>query len=265
MNTIARTNLFAITVVFVAAVMAVAYATPASAYGHRDHSSGDNSSIEVSNDSNATVNNTVDVKAETGDNTANGGNGDDGGNGGDASGDGSNTGGRGGNGGAGGIGGIIVTGDATAFSSVANDVNSNRTVIDTSCGCSNSSHDWFSNFRSERQSGTDNSIEVSNDNHATVNNTVDVKAETGDNTANGGNGEDGGNGGDARGAQQHQHQEHNHWFWNQDQGGNGDNTGGAGGNGGNGGGDGQIQTGNSASGSDLVNVVNQNVTRITRG
>ena len=82
--------------------------------------------VTVTNNNTAVVINKVSTQASTGGNDANGSNGGGGGNGGGVSGSGnSNTGGRGGRGGSGGAGGVVVTGNASAGSSVLNKVNTN--------------------------------------------------------------------------------------------------------------------------------------------
>lgn len=117
---------------------------------------------------------------------------------------------------------------------------------------------WFGG-----NSGDDNDIKVSVSNNATVTNTVKVEAETGDNDANGGDGAKGGNGGDATAKRDSRGSNHYFAFWSfgksQDK-----NTAGHGGTGGTGGVGGEIYTGNAVSGADVVNVVNRNVTRVTR-
>ena len=93
---------------------------------------------------------------------------------------------------------------------------------------------------------------VSNSNSATVINNVEVEAETGDNDAEGGEGDDGGN---ARSSSSYR----GLWHWWGNYGGNA--TGGNGGNGGNGG---TINTGAANADGLVNNVVNRNVTRVTR-
>jgi len=216
----------------IALILAVALTfaiTPAFARGRRG-----GSDITVSNSNTCTtVTNNVEVSANTGDNDADG---DEGGNGGD-SGDAMAGGffssaetGDGGNGGDGGDGGIIVTGDATAGAVVVNAVNTNRTHIRSGCsGCD----------------GGD--ITVRNRNRRTiVTNNVEVEAETGDNDADG---DEGGNGGDSGDATN---------FCG------GNATTGDGGDGGDGGWGGEIRTGDADAGAAVINVVNRNVTRISR-
>ena len=185
--------------------------------------------VKVSNDNSAYVKNEVKVKADTGDNSADGGYGSGAGDGGSVSGSGNddNVTGNGGNGGNGGIGGIVWTGNALAGSSVENKVNTNKTIVNL-CDCKD-----------------DTKVKVSNTNHAKVKNYVYVKADTGDNSADGGDA--GGSGGDAGSVSGSD---------------NDDNKTGNGGNGGHGGGDGYITTGHATAVSDIVNRVNKNVTRI---
>mgnify|MGYP001571674968 CR=1 FL=1 len=195
-----------------------------------------NSDITVTNTNDAYVKNDVDVSASTGGNDANGGTGSAAGNGGDVNNsDDYNTAGNGGNGGDGGDGGVIFTGDAVALSAIHNDVNYNKTKVTVGCDC-------------EDDSNVDD-ILVTNNNDARVKNYVDVKAKTGYNDANGGDTgcgcEGGGDGGDVNYSEDH-------------------NTAGDGGNAGDGGWGGYIDTGNAVSGSNIVNLVNHNITRIRR-
>jgi len=207
------------------------YATPALAW----HWNDDDLTVSVKNDNNATVKNYVDTTASTGGNNATGGSGGAAGDGGDVKwSDDNNTGGNGGNGGNGGDA-TIFTGNATAGTLVANDVNYNKTKITSSCDC-------------EEQDG-DVEIKVKNKNQAYVKNDVETKAKTGYNTATGGDsgcecGNGGGDGGDVKGSDD-------------------DNDAGDGGDAGNGG-DAYIDTGNALSGTEVVNLVNHNVTRIRR-
>ena len=261
MNTQIKTNTLALLTIALMALGAYAITMPASAFWQMSDS-GDDNDIKVSVTNNATVNNNVEVEAETGDNEAAGGDGEEGGNGGEAEGTGDNTGGNGGNGGSGALGGYIVSGHAAAYSSILNEVNIVKTMISDSCGCEADKPTMFS-FMNRRSSdnGDDNDIRVRVNNNATVNNTVEVEAETGDNEADGGDGDEGGNGGDAenRGARDSRMMMPFFSFWSHD-----NNQGGAGGTGGSGGVGGEIYSGNATSGSDVVNVVNRIVTRITR-
>jgi hypothetical protein len=259
MNTQIKTNTLAFITFALAVIGAFAITMPASAFWSHNNS-GDDNDIKVSVSNEATVNNTVEVEAETGDNEADGGDGDEGGNGGDAEGSGDNTGGNGGNGGSGALGGYIVSGDAAAYSSIVNEVNVVKTKITDSCGCDEEdTPNMFSFFnRHGSDDGDDNDIRVRVNNSASVSNTVEVEAETGDNKADGGDGDEGGNGGDAENRGHHRTNSF-FSFWSHDS-----NQGGAGGTGGSGGIGGEIYSGNATSGSEVVNVVNRIVTRITR-
>lgn len=108
-------------------------------------------------------------------------------------------------------------------------------------------HGWF-------YSNNGGDITVTNNNSAHVQNTVAVNANTGYNTADGGNGDQGGNGGNATGSHV--------WWWFQN---NGAANAGNAGNGGAGGTGGLVVTGHADALSDIANVVNTNITRITRG
>ncbi len=258
MNTQIKTNTLAFITLALIALGAFAITMPASAFWSHNNS-GDDNDIKVSVSNEATVTNTVDVEAKTGGNEADGGDGEEGGNGGDAEGSGDNTGGNGGNGGSGALGGYIVSGDAAAYSSIVNEVNVVKTKITDSCGCDDEEPSMFSFFnRHGSDDGDDNDIRVRVNNSASVANDVEVEAKTGGNEADGGDGEEGGNGGDAEGSRHHRM--HSFFsFWSSD-----DNQGGAGGTGGSGGVGGEIYSGNATSGSEVVNVVNRIVTRITR-
>ncbi|OIO32741.1 hypothetical protein AUJ44_01575 [Candidatus Nomurabacteria bacterium CG1_02_47_685] len=210
--------------------------------GHGWFYSNNGGDITVTNNNSAHVQNTVAVNANTGYNTADGGNGDQGGNGGNATGSPANAG-NGGAGGRGGNGGEIHTGNAIATSYVTNNVNRNKTVVTDGCGCDSS-------FGHNGQGD----ITVSNTSRARVANMVAVNANTGYNTADGGNGDQGGNGGNATGSHV--------WWWFQN---NGAANAGNAGNGGAGGTGGLVVTGHADALSDIANVVNTNITRITRG
>lgn len=249
-----KTSVAGVVALGVAVATLFAFTTPAAAFFMGGN--GDDNEITVTNTNNATVHNTVHVDAKTGKNDADGGNGSRGGNGGSARGDGDNTGGRGGNGGNGALGGYIVTGDAAAVASVYNDVNRSNTTVRDNCGCEEERNPF--NFFGNND---DNDIRVANRNHATVGNSVDVDAKTGGNDADGGNGSYGGNGGSATGDREHRG--HFFFWWGNDD--TDTNTGGNGGNGGHGGIGGEIYTGNATAGAEVSNVVNRNVTRVTRG
>jgi hypothetical protein len=198
-------------------------AGPALAYGHRS-----SSDINIENENDADIDNTVITIANTGDNTASGGNG---GNGGNVVG-----GGEGGNGGDG-VGGYIDTGNANADATVINVANTNYTRVKAPCS---------------RCSGE---IEVENDdNDADVDNKVVTKAETGDNTASEG---DGGNGGSV--TQQQQSCHHRCGCQNPPS----QCPCPEGGDGGNGEG-GYILTGDADSSAKVITVVNTNITRVRR-
>ncbi|MCA9361121.1 hypothetical protein KC845_01035 [Candidatus Kaiserbacteria bacterium] len=271
-HTIRQTSV-AVLAIALGMVVAFSFTTPASAFFGFGGGNGDDNDIRVSSSNTANVSNTVKVEAETGDNDANGGDGDEGGNGGDAKGEGNNTGGAGGNGGDGARGGVIITGTATAYASLYNEINSNQTRVKDSCGCNDRNYDVRSLFgRRGGDDGDDNDVKVESSNNATVNNNVEVEAETGDNDANGGDGDEGGNGGDAENKGGHDRDSKDlrrggfnfFWWMNEDEDDN-SNTGGKGGNGGNGGEGGDIATGNADASTDVKNFVNRNQTRIVRG
>lgn len=239
------------------------FASTASADFRRGDDGGDSTTVENTNS--ATVNNTVEIEAETGDNTARGDDGGRGGYGGDARGDGA-IGGDGGNGGRGGDGGTVTTGAATAFGDLLNDVNYNLTEIE-GCGCDDDEGGWNPFFffgRDRDQDDGGDRIRVENDNSATVNNDFEVEAETGDNNVSGDDGGKGGSGGDASMGHDRQRtlRSFSLWFnwWDDDEA-----VGGAGGNGGAGGAGGTVRTGEAYADGVLTNYVNHNITRIDRG
>ena len=241
--TTTKNTLFA-TATAAAIVLTALFFTTATASA--DYSRGGDDT-RVSNSNSATVINNVEVEAETGDNDAEGGEGDDGGY---ASARGGNA--TGGNGGRGGNGGSITTGSAIAIGTVNNDVNSNDTTVD-SCGCEDDEPAQMQYRRFPSFGGNNgDDVNVSNRNRANVTNNLEVEAETGDNDAEGGEGDDGGN---ARSSSSYR----GLWHWWGNYGGNA--TGGNGGNGGNGG---TINTGAANADGLVNNVVNRNVTRVTR-
>ena len=203
------------------AILTVAFmsVTPVLAFGC--HYGSDD--IDVDNENCARVSNTVVVIADTGDNNADGGHGNDGGSsGGTIAFGGSRA--TGGDGGDGGGNAIVITGDAIAGASVVNMTNTNSTRIIAPCDC-------------------DGDVDVDNDNCACIRNKVIVKADAGDNEADGGHGNDGGDSGKTLSAC-------------------GSNT--TGGDAGWGGGNAQIQTGDAYAGASLFNITNSNITRIRR-
>lgn len=249
--------------VVVAAVAMMLFAAPASAFGR----GGSDEETKVSNTNTATVSNTMTVKANTGKNDTNGGDGEEGGNGGDVEGVNKwGQGGNGGNGGNGGHGGLILTGDATAYGTISNDVNYNKTKIQ-GCGCDEESESpWARFFNFGGKNGGDKETKVKNENTATVSNSMDVKANTGKNVSDGGDGEEGGNGGDVEGDKQggYKNDAFSRFFSWMNKGGTSSGQGGDGGAGGNGGHGGIVTTGEAYSDGLIMNVVNRNVTRITR-
>jgi hypothetical protein len=177
--------------------------------------SGSSSDVNISNTNTATVVNTVGTSANTGYNTSNGDSATN-----NVSGKGSN----GGNTVGGGFGGIVVTGNAGALSSVLNDVNSSKTVVNKDCGCKGD-------------------VNISGLNVATVANTLLTEANTGNNTTNGA---------EASNTVVGSHG----WSWGHHSSNwNGGNLV-VGGNGG------TVGTGEAVSAGAVVNLVNSNVTRV---
>jgi len=215
----------------------------------------------VKNWNEAQVENHIEVKANTGNNYADGSYGGHGGDGGDIRNGGHNNisadsvdakcengddnggdvedsaTGNGGNGGAASTGGTVMTGNATANARVANTVNVNRTLINR-CECVE-----------EDCACDEGNSKVFNHNQAQIGNGAEVKAKTGDNAT------DGSYGGSAGEAGQ---------IENHDSGDVEESMTGNGGSGGNGGEGGLVQTGHSESRLDIMNVVNRNITRVLR-
>ena len=196
---------------------------------------------KVKNYNDATVENYLKVKADTGDNTAGGSYGGNGGNGGDVLNNGGDDiknswTGNGGNGGNADIGGTVLSGNATAWGKIKSVVNKNDTEINR-CTCGGDK---------DEITGDD---KVKNENHAHVNNSGKVKADTGDNDASGSTG---GGAGDAGS------------LTNNGSGDIEDSGTGNGGNGGTGAPGGLVVTGHSDASGEIVNIVNKNITRILR-
>lgn len=98
--------------------------------------------------------------------------------------------GQGGNAGPGGDGGTINTGAATAYGTVYNDVNSSRVVVE-GCGCEEGSRLSFMHMFLSRDDGKNLEIGIENED-TEVENELDVLANTGRNSANGGDSRGGG-------------------------------------------------------------------------
>lgn len=111
-------------------------------------------------------------------------------------------------------------------------------------------------------SSNDDSAYVTTTNNAVVTNNVDVKADSGDNSADGGNGDDGGNGGDAYAKAKDYSRGYSRWHHSRGGSPNAEANGGDAGNGGNGGNGGEVLTGYAEAASGIVNTVNQTVVRI---
>lgn len=199
----------------------------------------------VMNTNFAMVNNKVETKANTGENEAEGGNGGHAGQGGDiVESEDDNIGGNGGNGGPGGDGGQVLSGDATALTTVSNEVNDILTEVDDACGCVLPEVDYDNDLDGLRiRKFLDRSARVINYNNGILGNDVETKAETGDNEVDGGNGGQAGDSGDVTASED-------------------DNTSGNGGHGAAGGWGGLISSGTSMSDTILLNIVNRVVTRI---
>lgn len=246
-NTTSKATATILAAIVATAVMTL-FAAPASAFSLFG---GDGDSRTVTNTNNATVENDVRVTASTGSNDARGGDGARGGWGGDAS---RGTAGTGGAGGHGGHGGGILTEAAAAVGTVQNDINSNVTNV-RGCGCEEQSYSIISNLFG----GTDRETRIHNTNNATVENELEVDAETGLNEVDGGDADKGGNGGDANKSGS------SNWLLTLlGIGNNSNNVGGHGAAGGNGGNGGSILSGAAVADGLVVNIVNRNVTRVTR-
>lgn len=204
----------------------------------------------VTNENYSYVTNEIDASAKSGFNIAagaRGGNGAWGGNAGNSN-QGNNAeesstghGGRGGNGGDAGSGGNITTGNAFVTIGVQNTANTNDTMVTRRGG--------------EDIDDDNGVVRVMSSNNAGITNTIGARARSGFNVAgagDAGNGGPGGNGG------------------NMEQTGEDDvdsshtGSGGTGGTGGNGGAGGSISTGVADSLTEVVNVLNTNITRVRR-
>lgn len=202
-------------------------ASPASAFWFNSDD------VTVSNNNSAYVKNVVETEADSGDNYAGGSTGGQGGQGGSVQGvSNDNNDAQGGSGGNGGIGGTVLTGNASATSDVSNMVNRNDTRV-SSCGCEGNSF-----------SGSGD-VSIRNRNRVAVKNYIETEAETGDNKAKGSQGGNGGNAGYVGG------------FGND---GN-EVDGGSGGDSSDGG---YISTGSASARTEVLNVVNKNITRVRR-
>jgi hypothetical protein len=194
----------------------------------------------VANSNEAVIFNDISVKANTGYNYAGGSYGGDGGNGGaiinEDEGDveDSSTG-NGGSGAGASTGGTIMTGNASANANVLNRANTNRTLIDR-CACPGDCCDSGDSW-------------VVNRNRAAIFNFAATDANTGFNEADGSYGGEGGSAGDIH---------------NNGEGDVEDSMTGTGGQGASASEGGLVQTGQSNSRLDIVNVVNRNITRILR-
>jgi hypothetical protein len=212
----------------------------------------DDGNTTVNNNNSANVQNNVDVSANSGANHASTGGTGNGGDSGDLEneneagsdhndvvGSGSGDAGNGGDT----NGSTILTGNAEAGALVYNDVNSNRTSVDR-CGCEDLDGD-------DDDDDNDGDVEVRNRNDATVLNTLNVRANTGWNSATTYGAGNGGDSGEV--------ENDNEWF--SDHNDVVDSGTGDGGDGGNENGS-FIDTGNASAGSAVVNIVNRNVTRV---
>ncbi len=230
--------------VILAAATYSLFVTATYAYDRDRGNDGDRTEIEVENEG-TSVSNDVSVSANTGKNDANGG---DSRQGGEQAGMPRPGGlslqllppmsGGGGSAGSGGDGGTIVTGDATAYGTVMNDVNNNRVVVE-GCGCDEDYRPDFLHFFSR---DNDKKLEIEVENEGTsVENDLRVKANTGRNDANGG---------DSRGGASYN--PWMMWFGHH----TGDNDGGNGGT---------IRTGVAYADGLVTNVLNRNVVRVLNG
>lgn len=237
-----------------------------------DCNSCDHGDDYVFNSNDASVRNSVRIKANTGGNFADGSYGGSGGSGGDieiGAGEGEveeSTTGNGGNGGNASTGGTVITGNATATGSLTNMINENDTEIDR-CACQEDCCDEVIDGDCRFIHGDDTM--VMNRNRARMQNDMDVKANTGNNEALGSYAGEGGNGGDIEiGGDNHfggpfvlNNVVNGH---DGSEGSVDESTTGTGGIGGEGAEGGLVQTGESRSWAEVVNMVNRNITRIRR-
>lgn len=244
--------------VLVALVAAIAtfslYTFNASAFvqSPQQNNRGDEEGVEIEVENRAYVSNEVSVEAKTGHNEAEGGNGGRGDDGGDAS---KGVAGVGGNGGRGGDGGTVNSGQATAYGTIYNDVNSTRVSVE-GCGCDEPLMGRYMYFPMLRGDQEEQPIEVDVENSAHLRNALGVDAKTGGNEVDGGDGGSGDDGGDAR---SRSYRSWNMWFsWLQG------SSGGAGGNGGAGAPGGTVRSGDAYADGLLNNLVNETIVRVHR-
>jgi len=238
------------TLIAVVSLFALAVA-PVLAYNQGPSRDRDNSenSVTVINTNDASICNDVEVSAETGENTAGGSYSGDGGNSGSLRSGGeiedSSTG-NGGNGGNSGLGGEVQSGDAYATANLLNMANSNDTAITTCSTCDQQQRERDRHQSDNNSSGSE--VLVVNANDARLHNSVEVEAETGENVARGSSAGDGGTSGEIASM----------GFFGEVE----DSDTGNGGNGGNSSDGGLVVSGEAVSVANVVNMVNENVTRI---
>lgn len=237
-NTVTRLSAIVLATLLAATTFSL-YVFEASAnQNHHRGGGGDKTEIELENKDTKVVNN-VSVTANTGGNNA------DGGDSGDRNRRGPISlrfpGGHGSHAGPGGDGGTITTGAATAIGTVHNDVNNNRVIVE-GCGCDDDGPmDRFSRFFRFDKNGKVLEIESENKG-TTVRSTLDVKANTGRNSVEGG---------DSRGGGSPIFNPWSLWFGH-----HGDHGGGDGGT---------IRTGTAHADGLVTNIVNRNVVRVENG
>ena len=200
--------------------------------GGNSNSSSFTTTTNVAVSNSASVSNNVSVSASTGGNDANGGS---------ASGQNAN----------GGTGGTIDTGNAAAASIVENVVNTvdMEVVAPENCGCGEEVEEG-SYGRHGKKGGSKKTVEtelnVALDNDASVSNSVEVKAKTGYNNANGGS---------AEASQENNYGDYGHSKWGGKKRGGSSATATAGHGG-------VITTGDADSASGIVNLINSVVLRV---
>jgi hypothetical protein len=232
----------------ITALSLVAFLAPAAAFaGH--YSVRVDRGVNVDNRNTADIRNTVNSTANTGHNWAGGSQAGSGGSSGDintgSKGEVENSGtGHGGHGGSSYDGGFVQTGNAATETLVLNEANENYTLIKDDCKCVPDVLD-----RRHKTVRWDDWTNVDNRNTADIRNTVNSTANTGHNSAGGSQAGSGGSSGDINAGYKGEVEKSGT---------------GHGGHGGRSGVGGEVRTGTALTSTEVVTIVNRNVTRVLR-